>query len=101
MADLIKEFFLQQNAFDEVDMYTSPEKQVEMAVALKALHQNWERCFDAKGIPVRLLKEQEVVQELLFARLGVPNSQIEWFGEWHTRMESQYESLLQTFGEVS
>lgn len=101
MADLIKEFFLQQNAFDEIDMYTSPEKQVEMAGALKALNQNWERCFDKKGVPVRLLKEQEVVQELLFSRFGVQNSQLKWFSEWHTRMEAQYESLLQTFGEVS
>jgi V/A-type H+-transporting ATPase subunit A len=101
MADLIKEFFLQQNAFDEVDMYTSPEKQVEMAGALSALQKWWQRCFEEKGIPVRLLKEQEVVQELLFARLGVPNSQLEWFSQWHTRMEAQYEHLLLTFGEVS
>jgi V/A-type H+-transporting ATPase subunit A len=101
MADLVKEFFLQQNAFDEVDMYASPEKQIQMAESLRALHQWWERCFEQKGIPVTLLKEQEVVQELLFARLGVPNSQLEWFAKWHKRMEEQYETLLLTFGEVS
>jgi len=101
MADLVKEFFLQQNAFDEVDMYASPEKQIQMAEALRALHLWWERCFEQKGMPVTLLKEQEVVQELLFARLGVPNSQLEWFTKWHKRMEEQYETLLLTFGEVS
>ncbi len=100
MADLVKEFFLQQNAFDEVDMYASPEKQIQMAESLRALHLWWERCFEQKGIPVTLLKEQEVVQELLFARLGVPNSQLEWFSQWHKRMEEQYETLLLTFGEV-
>ncbi len=101
MADLVKEFFLQQNAFDEVDMYASPEKQIRMAESLKALNQWWECCFEQKGIPVTLLKEQEVVQELLFARLGVPNSQLEWFEEWNKRMKEQYETLLLTFGEVS
>jgi len=101
MADLVKEFFLQQNAFDEVDMYASPEKQIQMAEALRALHLWWERCFEQKGMPVTLLKEQEVVQELLFARLGVPNSQLAWFTKWHKRMEEQYETLLLTFGEVS
>ncbi len=101
MADLVKEFFLQQNAFDEVDMYASPEKQIEMAKALRDLHQYWERCFDEKGIPVTLLKEQEVVQELLFARQGVSNGELEWFAKWHTRMAKQYETLLLTFGEVS
>jgi V/A-type H+-transporting ATPase subunit A len=101
MADLVKEFFLQQNAFDEVDMYASPEKQIQMAQSLMALNQWWERCFEERGIPVTLLKEQEVVQELLFARLGVPNNQLEWFEEWNKRMEKQYETLLLTFGEVS
>jgi len=100
-ADLIREFFLQQNAFDEVDMYTSPEKQIEMARALSALNKWWQRCFDEKGIPVRVLKEQEVVNELLSSRLGVSNSQLEWFSEWHARMEAQYESILLTFGEIS
>ncbi len=101
MADLVKEFFLQQNAFDEVDMYASPEKQIQMAQSLRALYLWWERCFEEKGIPVTLLKEQEVVQELLFARLGVSNNQLEWFAKWHKRMEEQYETLLLTFGEVS
>ena len=100
ISDLIKEFFLQQNAFDEIDMYASPGKQMAMAQSLRALHQWWERCFEQKGIPVKLLKEQSVVGELLSSRLGVPNNQTEWFDEWNKRMETQYEKLLLTFGEV-
>jgi len=101
MADLIKEFFLQQNAFDEVDMYASPQKQIQMAKALKALYEWWVRCFEAKGIPVAILQEQPTVQELLFSRQGVKNDALEWFEQWHERMEAQYETLLLTFGEVS
>lgn len=101
ISDLIKEFFLQQNAFDEIDMYASPGKQVAMAKSLRALHQWWEHCFEQKGIPVKLLKEQPTVVELLSSRQGVPNSQTDWFDKWHKRMETQYEKLLLTFGEVS
>lgn len=101
MADLVKEFFLQQNAFDETDMYASPEKQMHMAESLRALHQWWERCFKQESMPVKLLKEQSVVQELLFSRLGVSNSETEWFDHWHNRMVKQYETLLLTFGEIS
>ncbi|MGB6020666.1 MAG: V-type ATP synthase subunit A, partial [Sulfurimonadaceae bacterium] len=101
MADLVKEFFLQQNAFDEIDMHASPAKQMRMAEALQALHRWWERCYSQKGIPVTLLKEQPVVQELLFARMGVPNSETVWFEAWNQRMQEQYETLLLTFGEVS
>ena len=81
-------------------MYTSPEKQILMAKSLRDLYLWWERCFEQKGIPVTLLKEQEVVQELLFSRLGVSNNQLEWFAEWHKRMEKQYETILLTFGEL-
>ena len=48
-----------------------------------------------------MLKEQPVVQELLFARMGVPNSETAWFEAWNERMQEQYETLLLTFGEVS
>jgi len=92
---------LQQNAFDEVDMYASPQKQIQMAKALKVLYEWWVRCFEAKGIPVAILQEQSTVQELLFSRQGVKNDALEWFEQWHERMEAQYETLLLTFGEVS
>ncbi|KYJ86546.1 V-type ATP synthase subunit A [Sulfurovum riftiae] len=101
MADLIKEFFLQQNAFDAIDMYASPQKQVAMVEALNALYRQWEHCYEAKGIPVTLLKEQGTVQELLLARQGVRNEELEWFDSWNERMEAEYETLLLEFGEVS
>ncbi len=74
---------------------------MRMAEALQALHLWWERCYSQKGIPVTMLKEQPVVQELLFARMGVPNSETAWFEAWNERMQEQYETLLLTFGEVS
>ena len=98
MAELVKEGFLQQNAFDPVDMYASPAKQMRMAGALRALHAVWERLFLQKGVPARLLKSQPVVAELIAARQEVPNEQTEWYDGWHRRMEAQYEALLLNFG---
>jgi len=100
ISDLIKEFFLQQNAFDKIDMYASPQKQMCMAKALKTLYQWWQRCFDEKGIPVKLLKDQAAVGELLTARMEVSNSQTAWFDTWQTTMEEQYEALLISYGEA-
>lgn len=100
IADIIKEFFLQQNAFDEIDMHTSTTKQMYMAESLQHLYQWWERCHTEKGIPVALLKEQHVVQELLFSRMGVPNSDTVWFDRWNERMQAEYETLLLSFGKI-
>ncbi|MBU1642147.1 V-type ATP synthase subunit A [bacterium] len=101
MADLVKEFFLQQNAFDAIDMFASPAKQMCMAQALQDIYQWWERGYREQGIPVALLKEQPAVQELLFARMSVSNNETAWFDQWHIRMQEQYETLLLSFGEVS
>ena len=101
MGNLIKEFFLQQNAFDEVDMFASPDKQMRMAQALKDLHEWWERCYEQKGIPITQLRTQSCVQELLFAREGVSNAETEWFDSWNERMTREYEELLRSFGELS
>jgi len=82
-------------------MYASPQKQISMAEALKGLYRWWKRCSEEKGIPIKLLKDQATVQELLFSRLGVPNSETDWFEKWHSRMEKEYETLLLTYGGLS
>jgi len=101
LADLAKTFFLQQNAFDPVDMYAAPQRQVAMARALHALGDWWRRCFEEKGIPVKVLRGRDCVQELLQARTGVANDDTAWFGAWEERMRADYASLLATYGEVS
>lgn len=101
MGTLVKDSFLQQNAFDEVDMFASPAKQIRMAQALKDLHEWWQRCHEQKGIPISELRAQLSVQELVFAREGVSNTQIEWFDSWNEKMIQEYEVLLRTFGELS
>lgn len=101
MGNLVKEFFLQQNAFDEIDMFASPAKQMRMAQALKDLHGWWERCYNQKGIPIVQLKDQVCVQKLHFSREGVPNTDLEWFDSWNKQMIDEYEELLRTFGELS
>lgn len=101
MGNLVKEFFLQQNAFDEIDMFASPAKQMRMAQALKDLHVWWERCYDQKGIPIAQLRDQASVQKLHFSREGVPNNDLEWFDSWNKQMVQEYELLLSTFGELS
>ena len=99
-AELVKEFFLQQNAFDEVDCYATPEKQMRMAGALKALSHQWQRGYDEKGMPAALLKSQPIVQELLRARTGVANDETAWFDGWQARMRSAYETLILDFGAI-
>ena len=57
VARLIKESFLQQNAMDPVDAYSTPEKQVAMLELLAHIHDRGMRLIQ-KGAPVGRLQEE-------------------------------------------
>lgn len=63
VAELIKEAFLQQNAFDPLDSYCPPEKQLKMAEAILLLFRKGLEVLE-RGVPVLQLKESPLVEEV-------------------------------------
>jgi V/A-type H+-transporting ATPase subunit A len=57
VARLIKEAFLQQNAMDLVDAYSTPEKQAAMLALLAHIHDRGSRIIQ-KGAPVGRLQDE-------------------------------------------
>ncbi len=99
IANLIKEVFLQQNAFDPIDMYSSPEKQVKMAKILKIIYQQWKTAFKTKNIPVKILKSQKVISEFIKSKFEIKNDEIEKYNELEKQIIKTYENLITTYGE--
>lgn len=99
VAELIKEFFLQQNAFDPVDTYSSPERQIKMARVLKKIHQMWKRAYYEKKIPVSVLRSQPVISEVMKSKYEITDKDIEYYDKLLKKIENEYESLIYTYGE--
>ena len=99
MANLVKEVFLQQNAFDPVDAHSSPEKQIKMAKALKVIHQMWEKAFIQKGIPVSVLKGQPVITEFIRTKYEIKNEQAQMYDKIIKKIIDVYTDLISTYGE--
>ncbi len=99
VAELIKEFFLQQNAFDPVDTYSSPERQIKMARVLKKIHQMWKRAYYEKKIPVSVLRSQPVISEVMKSKYEITDKDIEYYDKLLKKIEDEYESLIYTYGE--
>jgi len=77
IARLIKDAFLQQNALDPIDAYSSPEKQVAMLKALMHLYQRGSKITE-QGAPImRLQQELSAVPQLSRMRATVPNDQLQ------------------------
>ena len=92
VAEMIKNGFLQQNAFDEVDMYCSPRKQ---AVLMRLIVEFYDRARRAieRGAPLVKVRELPCLNELVRARSTVPNDRPEELAAIGQRMQQQFDQL--------
>jgi V/A-type H+-transporting ATPase subunit A len=71
-AQIIKDGFLQQNSFDEVDMYCIPEKQVRLLEVIMEFHERVYTCLEL-GAPMTKISETGLKEELSRLKSTVKN----------------------------
>ncbi len=98
IASLVKEVFLQQNAFDDIDAYSPPQRVLKMALMIKTIQQQWVRCHKEGRIPVEVLKSMPVIEAFVRAKYEISNEDLERYDELHERIVKSYEKLLQEYG---
>lgn len=87
-ARLIREGFLQQNALNPVDSYTSPERQDAMLRAIARFHDRGQRLV-ALGGPILKVRSLPVVDSLLRMRTTIPNEKVEEIGQVEREIDEQ------------
>ncbi len=77
-ARLLREGFLQQNAFDPVDAFASPEKQWKQLYAIMEFYHASLKAVE-EGVPVKYIREKlgVLLRELVMTRYKVPNDKVE------------------------
>jgi V/A-type H+-transporting ATPase subunit A len=74
-CDIFKNAFLQQNSYDKVDMYCTPEKQIKMLrVILDFYKLGLENI--KKGANIQQLKNLEVHSDIMRMKFSVSNEEI-------------------------
>ncbi|MBL7223507.1 MAG: V-type ATP synthase subunit A [Candidatus Brocadiae bacterium] len=96
VAEMTKNGFLQQNAFDEVDMYATPAKQAGLLRLLVEFYERACRIID-KGAPLVRIRELSCIQDLVRARSTVPNDKPEQLAAIEERMRSQLDALERSY----
>ena len=91
-ARSLREDFLMQNAFDEVDTYTSLEKQLRMLRLILHFHDRGLEALE-QGANVEALLRLPVREEVARAKL-LPEGDGEQFEAIQTRMEQQISEIL-------
>lgn len=90
-ARSIREDFLMQNAFDEIDTYTSLSKQLRMLRVIIRFYELGQRAI-AQGVPIERIIELAAREAIAHAKF-IPEDQLKRFDELERQLEQQFEEL--------
>jgi V/A-type H+-transporting ATPase subunit A len=76
IADLIKNGFLQQNSFDDIDKYCTPQKQMLLLEAILLFHKKAEAAIKM-GMPLSMIVALPIRERLSRLKSEVPNEKLE------------------------
>ena len=88
-ARIIRIAFLQQNALDAIDTYSSPQKQFKMIKIIVDYHRLADNVV-SKGVPIFKVTEMPITEEILRMKNSIPNDKVDLLDDLEKRM---YESF--------
>jgi V/A-type H+-transporting ATPase subunit A len=93
---MFKNAFLQQNSYDRVDMYCTPEKQIKM---LRVIVDFYTLGLEniKKGANIHQLRKLEVVSEITRMKFSVPNEEIGKIDEIRDRLRRSMQRVGEMF----
>jgi len=93
VARVIKEAFLKQNAFDEVDAFSSPQKQVRV-MKLIYLYNKYSSDLIAKGVSAKKIMDTvTAITDVIRSRYSIKNNELQKFDELENKLRAQFDQL--------
>jgi len=86
---------LQQNAFDEIDAFATPQKQAKMMHVLYTFYTQANDLI-SKGIPLKKILEKvgSLEPEIIRIKYSVKNDELAKIDEIENKLKAAYDSLL-------
>lgn len=94
VARMIKIGILQQNSFDEVDTYCSPEKQYKLLKLLVDFYNRGQQAI-REGYSLANIRAMSVIGTLQKARMDVKDSELPKLDEIDVLMQEQFKGLME------
>ena len=91
-ARLIRDGFLQQNAFNEIDTFCAPRKQAELLRALVTFYRRARKVIQS-GAPVVRVREMKIIDTLTRARFTIPNDDAQAMADLRRAMDDEFAEL--------
>lgn len=92
IAEIMKDGFITQSAFDENDMYCTPERQVALLRLILMLYQK-ARDLIQQGVPLAHIRALSCIPQLVRAKSAFGNTEMEKLTELRQRIAEELEAL--------
>ncbi len=99
VADMIKNGFLQQNAFDDIDVFSVPEKQILILQMMMNFYKR-SRAIIRQGAPLLKITSLDVRDEIVRIKTTVPNDKLDEIKAIEMRMNDQLDALDRIYRKV-
>ncbi|MBR3548933.1 MAG: V-type ATP synthase subunit A [Treponema sp.] len=96
VAEMIKNGFLQQNAFDDIDQYSVPQKQILILLLVMDFYEK-SLAVIKQGCPLTKIMELDVRNEIIRAKSVVPNDNMEDLTAIQNHLEQQMGELERVY----
>ena len=96
VAELLKNAFLQQSAFDRVDMYCEPQKQVALLRVILMVSERGGAVI-RRGATLVRIREMPVIEEIQRAKSVIPNDDRAGFERLRQRVDDQLSVIERDF----
>ncbi|MCP8311931.1 MAG: V-type ATP synthase subunit A [Candidatus Methylarchaceae archaeon HK02M1] len=93
VARMIKEGFLQQSAYDEVDSYCRPEKQMKLLRIFVDFYRESQNALK-NGVSLNTIRAMPIIPKLIRAKSTVLNEKLEDLDQLHNEMMISFGKLL-------
>jgi V/A-type H+-transporting ATPase subunit A len=99
IAKVLRIGFLQQNAFHEQDTFVPLPKQFLMLELIKLLYQKGKQAI-AKGIPIGIVRNDELYASIMKMKYTIPNDDLRGMGRLTKDIESFYTDLMDRYRDA-
>jgi V/A-type H+-transporting ATPase subunit A len=95
-SDIIKDGFLQQNSFDEIDMYCVPAKQIRLLELIMEFHERSQSCIKL-GAPLTKIYATGLKEGLSRLKSTVSNDNLAELDTFEAKMRFSLEELERSY----
>jgi V/A-type H+/Na+-transporting ATPase subunit A len=99
VARMVKIGILQQNSFDKVDTYCSPQKQVKLVKLMVKFYKEAQKALKA-GAPLADIRAMPIIPSLLKAKFEIPEEQLNKLEDLDKQIDSQFKKVISGEEEV-